>query len=414
MLFFLINSFFNNIQILQQASDTSILVDLLECNLEPKRLLQTLELLEGPWSLIYFQNSTKKLWFGRDYFGRRSLLMAISSHCVCISSVASRPSIENLNASWFEVPTGLHCIDLNAENDLLKSFIFYPWLSVINKQPKLDFSPSKFSSSIQKVCLNSPITCRYANLTREQEVECFLETKDCSPLDTLINICNCKTLWGTCQNFLVKLEKAVARRTQLLNWESASKLGILFSGGIDCTMLAYLAHKSLPADEPIDLLNVSFNQQKQLNSSVVHESNFDVPDRLTGISSLKELRCLCPNRNWNFVEVNVEVEELRAFRHTHIADLAYPKQTVLDDSIACALWFASRGKGLLVNEDGTKSSYYSPVRILLCGMGADEQLGGYARHRTVFLRSKSWKAVSDEINMEIERISSRNLGRDDR
>ena len=34
-------------------------------------------------------------------------------------------------------------------------------------------------------------------------------------------------------------------------------------------------------------------------------------------------------------------------RTSNIKDLIYPKQTVLDDSIACAIWFAARGKGWL-------------------------------------------------------------------
>ena len=46
-------------------------------------------------------------------------------------------------------------------------------------------------------------------------------------------------------------------------------------------------------------------------------------------------------------------------------------------------------------------------------MGADEQFGGYMRHRTI-LRREGWNGLSNELKLEFERISYRNLGRDDR
>ena len=50
---------------------------------------------------------------------------------------------------------------------------------------------------------------------------------------------------------------------------------------------------------------------------------------------------------------------------------------------------------------------------MLLGSGADEQLGGYGRHRTVF-RKEGWEGLSNELHAERERLWLRNLGRDDR
>ena len=75
----------------------------------------------------------------------------------------------------------------------------------------------------------------------------------------------------------------------------------------------------IPTEEAIDLINVAFEQKTpssrpqnknakkgKMRKNVTptnHERNFSVPDRITGISSLGELQCLNPLRQWNFIEV---------------------------------------------------------------------------------------------------------------
>ena len=46
-------------------------------------------------------------------------------------------------------------------------------------------------------------------------------------------------------------------------------------------------------------------------------------------------------------------------------------------------------------------------------MGADEQLGGYYRHR-VYLKSHGWSAMGKQVYQDLQKISARNMGRDDR
>lgn len=53
---------------------------------------------------------------------------------------------------------------------------------------------------------------------------------------------------------------------------SSQKIFFSCGGGLDSTVLAALADRILPPDEPIDLLNVAFEQANY---------SFEVPDRLT-------------------------------------------------------------------------------------------------------------------------------------
>ena len=390
------------LQVPENISDTSVLLDLLNKCSSIDEIKSTLTLIEGPWSIVYFQHKENRLFFGRDYFGRRSLLISTFDNQLVISSATKIP--RSTTVSWTEVPTGLHYVDIN---DSFKNEIkSISWSSVINKKPKMDPVSLDFSNFKENCVMSSPIV-NYQNPSSQSEVEEPLQIINDDLLSMLVEVCDHKTLWFSCRELLKVLEKSIFRRTRILSsWKKGAKVGVLFSGGVDCTVLVCLVHKVLPINEPVDLLSVAFEQ--------IGKEKYNVPDRITGINSYKELLTLCPNRKFNFVEINVTVEELKRLRAERIAHLTYPKHTVLDDSIGCALWFASRGKGIVKNENNSGSVYCSVARILLCGMGADEQLGGYSRHRTVFQRTNDWNAVDNEIKMEIDRISSRNLGRDDR
>jgi len=79
-----------------------------------------------------------------------------------------------------------------------------------------------------------------------------------------------------------------------------------------------------------------------------------------------------------------------------------------------ALYFAARGVGQIRRTPEAEAQpYTSPARVLLNGLGSDELLGGYGRHRSAFLTA-GWQGLIDELQLELDRIPSRNLGRDDR
>jgi asparagine synthetase B (glutamine-hydrolysing) len=86
----------------------------------------------------------------------------------------------------------------------------------------------------------------------------------------------------------------------------------------------------------------------------------------------------------------------------------------MDLSIAYALYFASRGAGIATSSsDNSVVPYNTPARVLLSGLGADELFGGYTRHATAFNRN-GLAALLDELELDVNRLGKRNLGRDDR
>lgn len=217
--------------------------------------------------------------------------------------------------------------------------------------------------------------------------------------------------------------------------EATRTIAILFSGGLDCTVLAALAHRHLDESVKVDLINVGFENPRSataaaklrnkgskkadiMSSDVTTitspptSSAFDVPDRLTGRKGAYELRRLFPGRDWRFVEVDVPYVEAVAERR-RVLGLAAPSDSVMDLSIAIAFWFAARGRGTLTSEDESPIPFTTSARVLLSGLGADEQLGGYSRHRAKFV-SSGWSGLLDELQLDVSRIGARNLGRDDR
>ncbi|XP_019883594.1 asparagine synthetase domain-containing protein 1 isoform X3 [Camponotus floridanus] len=412
--------------------DTNVILDELQSTTD---IMSVLWKIEGPYSLIYYQKSTDTLYFGRDIIGRHSLLLKIDTKANSLTLT----SVANKNMKGIvEVPAiGIFAVNLNNSRINLAC---YPW-----KEPDL-----RFTDIIEtlETTLNVDINIRKTILdTNSSLVNLHLHLHpDPKDLEYLENIPDSidfnETLRYLLENRKVServeclaqlLHQSVKVRVKkkpnyckdciktVLNGESItcthSKIGILFSGGLDSAILAAIADKYVPENESIDLINVAF--ERSVNNQKISHMNdekenvmqkYDVPDRKTGRQTYSELLRICPNRKWNFIQCNITQMELQLYRASQISDLLHPLSTILDESLGCAMWFASRAKGVLYPVD---EMYESPCRILFLGIGADELFGGYMRHRTI-LKHKGWDALVRELNIELARISERNLGRDDR
>ncbi|XP_031145520.1 asparagine synthetase domain-containing protein 1 [Sander lucioperca] len=444
---------FGGVPVMPEENDTAVLSQRLSSCDSPSEILSLLSAVRGPWAFVYYQKAGDYLWFGRDFLGRRSLLWKFDAavNALTLTSVAAQSSGPDRSA-WQEVPAaGVYRIDLKAVTEAGSvTFEFHPWahggndLASSCSETILESVPSGCTAVTNPsgLVLTSPVCPLNTSIPKSlNEKESLSNSHPC--VKDLEQMLASKEKNDEVNQLIDVLSEAVRRRVQSLPFRAQdgppppndnASVAILFSGGIDSMVLAALADRHIPAHQPIDLLNVAFKLQvpkkqkepakkpgkhknqptgfKTDGADYQTSSPFDVPDRITGKAGLKELQDLNPERRWNFVEIDVTKEELQTVRQERICHLVHPLATVLDDSIGCAVWFAARGTGSTM-QDGDQRAFTSSAMVILTGIGADEQLAGYSRHRVRFTMS-GHEGLVQELAMELARIPSRNLGRDDR
>ncbi|KAJ3759599.1 asparagine synthase-domain-containing protein [Lentinula raphanica] len=377
--------------------------------------------IEGPYAFVFYNATSQKLFFSRDPLGRRSLLIHRPSATNPYFLLASVSAGSDPGCSFEELETGhIYCLDLtllskaddvNDHDNFLR----------LNHSQRAGYSDSRINTTLP------PDDLPILPSNNLDIIPSWLAL----PVEELIS----------------QLEHSVMLRVRDIPQDPSlrgqTRVAVLFSGGIDSTILTLLADRHVPRDEPIDLLNVAFENPRKIkvqkdgniinpnkkkakskvvlsgspdqsgDSNGLPSTDYMVPDRVTGLQEVEELRRLCPERVWNFVEVNVPYHESQSAR-LRVEGLMNPVRTVMDLSLALALYFASRGIGQIRPKAGADPiPYTSPARVLINGLGSDELLGGYGRHRSAY-NSGGWAAVIEELQLEIDRIPIRNLGRDDR
>ena len=288
--------------------------------------------IQGPYSFIYFQKSTNLLYFGRDIVGRHSLLLKVNTdeNTLTLTSVASKEVNEII-----EIPA-IGIFVTNLDNSRV-NLACYPW-----KEPDLHFTDIIESLETH---LGVDIDIEKTILKSDASTSLHLSHPDVKDLDYLENspylgnsrqtleyLLEDKDILERVDRLLQLLHKAVEIRIKkqpkfcktciqlVLNDKkdvacNHSKIGILFSGGLDSAILTLIADKYVSQHEPIDLINVAFeksvnarSKSKKLNENneekeSANDQVYDVPDRKTGKQTFVELSKICPKRKWNFVQV---------------------------------------------------------------------------------------------------------------
>ena len=341
-------------------------------NSSPSRVAEVLTSITGPFAFVFYDASSSTLYYGRDRLGRRSLILQQEIPNQLVLCSVSTPSL----AKPREVSSDqIHYLSLR---DSILRMLQTPWSASL---PGINTAVPDGSS-----------------LTNGPEPE---------------------TTAALLRHLSASLELRVLKipdHGKDGHESDAARLAILFSGGLDCTLLARVAHDILPLSFSIDLLNVAFENPRAMKAKANDVSPYEIcPDRITGRTTFAELWSTCSARSWRFVAVDIPYSELSTHKAT-IIRLMKPHNTEMDLSITAALYFAARGQGQMSTSSATSDCskpYTTPARVLLSGLGADEIFGGYARHAAAFGQN-GFPGLIDELSLDFFRIGNRNLGRDDR
>lgn len=368
----------------ESISDTDRVHELLNRTLaEREDPLQTLDALRGPWALIFWHEPTKRLYFGRDCLGRRSLMINVEagSH-VTITSVPPPHSEQH----FVELPPhGLAYLDFSGP---LVTFNLYP--RPVNRVPPVRMEGLPATT----VACGSTAEMYISYLPSHYLRRKLSATNTSRPLDHPVE--------GVIEQFISIMRQSVFRRlaTRLRPEKDHERFALLFSGGVDSMVLARLLDMELPKGEPLQLINVAFGDGKSVS---------ECPDRKSAQAGLYELRNLS-KRPLSLIKVDVPAAQADATLQT-VQSLLRPCNAPMDATIGTALWLAARGIGIDADDNEPTTS---AARILFSGLGADELLGGYkGRHRTTF-RTGGEDALARELDGDLSRLWFRNLGRDDR
>lgn len=270
----------SNQTISEKMSDSQFLLEQLEICTSVEEICSILESVQGPWSIVYYKKSLNQIITGRDKLGRHSLLWNVIEHgkydgSLVISSVASSKNYQEIEAS--------HIYTVAFNRDILSIHPCYSRQNyIINKEISPTIAEEYSSSNLPEKILSDYLYAYENKLkTFNDLLMSAIKTRvECQP-----------RLCKNCLKEYLKGEKIEPCRH--------AKLAVLFSGGLDSTILAALSDAVWPLDEPIDLLNVAFPTRTANHGNDI----YSVPDRITGRQALKELEKLNPERKWNFVQV---------------------------------------------------------------------------------------------------------------
>lgn len=414
---------FNGEELDKSISDTSFLIRELMSGKSSADIVDIFSKIDGPFSFIYWRDDLNTIFYGRDIFGRKSLCTLVdgsSSYPCAISTLAIHGLTEPFK--WDEVDcSGFYSINFSEiENPKKSRYLWnidavYPSTNkclVIKRDPLTEYL-SLQSLPLEPLNSDSRLPEEFCDEDRKLAMDKF-DSALVKSIDKRLKF-NRKTC----------LQCREARSVDSSHC-SHSKVAVAFSGGIDSTYIAHVLDRVFDKSETIDLLTVAFKA--------------DSPDRGSVGCAFKELRRLCPNRNWRLVLCDITKSELQTQRDEVIRHLIEPCKTVIDDSIGCGCWFISRAEGRALDSsicdeefekcfesfleykttylyesmnDQVNYSYASPATIFFAGMSIDEQLGGYSSFRSAWSKA-GLQGLHDEISFQMRRIPTRNLGRDDR
>lgn len=374
------------------GNDTDFIMNRLVSNLEATKDRQsavsnTISELNGEFAFIIIDLKLGLVYFGKDFVGKRSLLYSLNEQSLTISSLAP---IDNSKVNYIECESSeIKIFDLKKFSLSSAKYI----------RPPIKFLPLSCSD-------NGQLGSKVGKLHQILHNACLIRQSTIHPLHTIKS-------------------------------QSGALMGVLFSGGLDCTIISALLSENVVGPGAIDLITVGFDNPR------TNLSAKESPDRKLSKKSWFHLAKKYPKVSIRLIEINVSYKEWLVNKK-RVKKLMYPTDTEMDLSIAIAFYFASKcenGTKIELNERGgqvefdefitreseftvVEQGYTSNAKVLFSGLGADELFAGYSRHESIFndieentseekVQAK-YGELSTSLIYDIKAIYVRNLGRDDR
>lgn len=300
--------------------------------------LAVLNAVHGPFAFVWAHHTARRVYFGHDRFGRRSLLYHCANSAGERREVLAELAADDASSSLSPGRKRVHLSRADLARLCLSS-VAIAAADASGRAVEFDEVPASgifvldFSGPAAGCTLEfhpyAPLDVAAASLPHDKYA-CGLP-----PASSL----SATDLERAANGLLVVLSNAVGVRVRSIptaarRLSGHARVAILFSGGLDSVVIAALTHFHVPAHEPIDLLNVCFDAA----------SGFQSPDRLAAEISFAELQQLFPARAWTFVRVDVPFDDVLA-QQRDIFELMTPCDTHMDFNIGTAFWFLSRAQG---------------------------------------------------------------------
>ena len=389
------------------VNDTNLMMEWLSSNSSSSSredgILRTVAKLKGEFAFCILDLQEMRLYFGRDCIGRRSLLYYFNEEQKVMVLSSSASSSADLFANFKECANEVMVYDYR--NVCIRKFAYQELWAKYDTKNGLQLHPKTCLFDFQK-----SFEDRLANLEKHLLNSCRLRFDALHPL------------------------RRVAGKDALIN--------VLFSGGLDCTLLVAMICMDMDAHAKcnIDLTTVGFDSPR------VDSLACSSPDVMLSKKSWFHLSKLFQNKpiSLRLVEIQVSYKDWLLHKN-RVRSLIFPRSTEMDLSIGAAFYFAARCTGgnlvtlkdfdvtweeFVKNEDAyvnRESNYDSKAEVLFSGLGADELFAGYSRHHSIFHGlnlhgnqhyqqqvAEMYKKLTKSLLYDVSILHERNLGRDDR
>ena len=372
----------------KEVADTILISKLLcacieQCNVgecDYSVITNELANIQGPYAFIYYHAKTQQVIFGRDPFGRRSLLafsITDSESELPPPPIVVKDTADTEGENLKDKDTGEDLAERDAKifdwrNDLVGLSSVDPGIEAVNT-----FITANGLSHSSLLCSEIGVEGVYvysASSIEHLDFQCIQKWPVASPrierdAEMFASPIEDLTADTASDMFLEAVTGAIRRRVGRFymmknqrdfpedrkegdtsttattgDTRDTARVGVLFSGGVDSVLLAALLFRVLAEEQgtdataSIDLINVSFVGNGTYKTAS--------PDRLAAIASYVQLKHLFPLCKWNLIHVDITSDHRLEHEH-RIRNMIQPCDTHMDLNIGTVFWFAARGFGYL-------------------------------------------------------------------